>query len=82
MNDSEFEKLMMIECLFKKKGNGSHPMHPMHGGPHGNMQMPNGSPLRSIHQMNNQFGLNNHPMDGPPMHNNRGGMMPSNMQQV
>lgn len=32
--------------------------------------------------MNNQFGLNNHPMDGPPMHNNRGGMMPSNMQQV
>lgn len=56
-------------------------MHPMHPGPpHGNMQM-NGSPLRSMHQMNNTFGLNSHPMDGPPMHNNRG-MMPSNMQQV
>lgn len=53
-----------------------HAGNPM--GPHGNMTM-NGSPLRSMHQMNNAFGLNSHPMEGPPMHNNRGGMIPGGM---
>lgn len=55
-------------------------MHMHSGNPmaqHGNMTV-NGSPLRSMHQMNNTFGLNSHPMDAPPMHNNRG-MIPNNM---
>lgn len=63
-----------ILILFK--GNGSHPqMHPGHPHMHPGANMAgSGSPLRSMHQMNNTFGLATHPMDGPQMHNNRGGM--------
>lgn len=52
-------------------------MHHPHMHPGANLAG-NGSPLRSMHQMNNTFGLGGHPMDGGPMHNNRVGVMPGN----